>query len=167
VQNQTATQNKVNELTLLAVLSTMVMLFAAFTAAYLIRKTSSDWQRISIPTLFWINTGILLASSVTVELARKSANARWLNLTIVLGLAFVVGQLLAWKGLADAGISVPSHPHCSFLYMLCAVHAFYVLGGIAALFYAIKHTRLRGLCSIFWHCVDAVWLYVIAMLTLL
>ncbi len=161
------TRARTNELTLLVFLSTVVMLFAAFTAAYLIRRTATDWQRVALPGILWGNTAVLLLSSVTIELARRRTSQRWLIVTTVLGFAFVVGQLLAWRDLAAEGIYLPTHPHSSFVYMLTAVHGLHLLGGIAVLVYAVARKSAVGLCATYWHFVDAVWLYVFFMLSFL
>ncbi len=158
---------RANELMLLAILATVAMLFAAFTAAYLIRRTAMDWQRLSMPGILWVNTAVLLASSVTVELARRTAKRWWLSATIALGLIFLAGQLLAWRSLAAEGVFLPSHPHSSFFYMLTAIHGLHLLGGIIALAWASARWSTIGLCATFWHFVGGVWLYVLAMLTVL
>lgn len=56
---------------LLAFLATVVMLFAGFTSAWLIRRTGSDWGRLELPWLAYANTLVLLLSSATLELARR------------------------------------------------------------------------------------------------
>lgn len=157
------TRARTNELTLMAFLSTAVMLFAAFSAAYLIRRTAADWKPLTMPPILWANTAVLLASSVTVELARRSGGRRWLWATSLLGLVFLGGQLLAWRSLAAGGVFLPTHPHSSFFYMLTAVHGVHLLGGIVALLYASARGTL-GLCATYWHFVDGVWLYLLVML---
>ena len=158
---------RANELTLMAFLCTVVMLFAAFTAAYLIRRSGADWQRLSMPSILWVTTAVLLASSVTIELARRSGSRRWLAATLVLGAVFLAGQLLAWRALATAGVFLPTHPHSSFFYMLTAVHAVHLIGGIVALALVAARGGRAGLCATYWHFVDGVWLYVFGMLSVL
>src|SRR5208282_6725634 len=77
-------------------LTGIVMLFAAFTSALVVRKGMSfDWVSFSVPPVMWLNTFLLMASSATLELSRRSLSAgsanefiRWLSATVVLGLAF-------------------------------------------------------------------------------
>ncbi len=164
-----------------ALLATLSMLFAGFTSAYLVRRVGSDWQHISLPSILWFNTALLLASSLTLELARASmrrwrtdAVKGWLLATTVLGLAFLVGQLFAWRQLAAQGIFVPTSPHSSFFYMLTGVHGVHLLGGIFALFYALRRVwRSRwsaaepsalNLCATYWHFVDRLWLYLFVLM---
>ena len=156
-----------NELTLLAIMSTVVMLFAAFTSAYLIRRTGADWRQLSLPGIFWFNTAIVIVSSLTLEITRHSGSRRWLVATCGLGLAFLVGQLLGWNALAAEGILLPSNPHSSFIYMLTAVHGAHLAGGIVALLIATARKGPFGLCAAYWHFVGAVWLYLIIMLSVL
>ena len=165
METDLAVRARANELTLLAFLAMTVMLFAAFTAAYLIRRTGTDWQHVSLPGILWLNTAVLAASSVTVELARRSAKPSWLAATTVLGIAFLAGQLLAWRTLAQEGIFLPTNPHSSFFYMLTAVHGMHLLGGIGALMYATAYRNALGLGATYWHFVDGVWLYVFLMLS--
>ena len=158
---------RANELTLMAVLATVTMLFAAFTAAYLIRRTAVDFQRIDLPGILWANTAFLIASSITLEIARRKAARRWLLATLGLGLAFLVGQLIAWRSLANLGIYLPTSPHSSFFFMLTGIHGAHLLGGIAALLYATLRGKTLGLFTTYWHFVGGVWLYVLVMLTTL
>ena len=160
-------RERANELLLLAILASVVMLFAGFTSAYLIRRTGIDWRRAPLPAILWFNTVVLLASSATIELARRGGSRRWISATLVLGLAFLAGQLAAWRVLVTQGIFVSTHPHGSFIYMLSAVHGVHLLGGIIALVYATALQRNVGLCATYWHFVDGVWLYVLMMLSVL
>jgi len=142
------------------------MLFVSFTSAYIVRQglptldrsgnlLVHDWFPVPLPTaLFLINTGVLLASSVTLERARRQFARRvalqplhsipgismgtsrdfpWLALTIVLGFAFLAGQGLAWRRLAAEGFFVASGPSSSFVYLLTGTHAVHLFCGIVAL----------------------------------
>ena len=50
-------------------LATVTMLFAAFTSAYIVRRSGSDWRPVALPSVLWWNTAVLAASSVAVEIA--------------------------------------------------------------------------------------------------
>ena len=160
-------RSRANELLLLAIVATVVMLIAGFTSAYVIRRTGSDWQRVPLPAIVWANTVVLLASSATIELARRSGSRRWFATTLVLGFVFLAGQLYAWHVLVTQGIYMSTNPHSSFIFMLTAVHGVHLLGGIIALVYATVQQRNIGLCASYWHFVDGVWLYLLVMLSLL
>jgi len=102
-------------------LTGIVMLFAAFTSALVVRKGMSfDWVLFRVPRVLWLNTFLLMASSVTLELSRRSLGAgaakefvRWLSATVVLGLGFLGGQLIAWRELAARGIYLATNPGSS------------------------------------------------------
>ena len=51
------------------------MFFMALAAAFLVRKTGNDWINFKLPPIVWINTIVLLTSSLTIDLARKTAAA--------------------------------------------------------------------------------------------
>ena len=50
------------------------MFFMALASSYIVRKgLGMDWQSTTLPPVLWFNTAILLASSVTIMVARKTA----------------------------------------------------------------------------------------------
>ena len=163
----TTARERANEFTLIVFLSTVVMLFAALTSAYLIRRSGSDWQPVALPTIVWVNTFVLVASSITMELARRSSTRLWLIITTMLGVAFLAGQFLAWRALAARGIFLPTEPHSAFFYVLSAVHGVHVAGGLVALATVTAHNSRRNLCAVYWHFVDGTWLYLLAVLIFL
>lgn len=166
---------------LLAILATVAMLFAAFTAALLVRRTGSDWVRVALPSIVWFNTVLLAASSAAVEMARARMRrdapqeaVRWLAVSGVLGTLFLAGQIVAWRSLAARGVFLPTNPHAAFFYMLSAVHGAHVVGGLSALAW-ITRRAVRGAYSrvqhvglthtaVFWHFVGGVWLYLMVLL---
>lgn len=171
------------QLAVWALLATVSMLFAGFASAYLVRRAGTDWQRIPLPAILWVNTLVLLASSGTMEAARTApqrgaapAARRWLAVTALLGLAFLGGQFSAWRQLAAQGVYLPTNPYSSFFYMLTAVHGVRLLGGIGALGYALWRVSradwnpavsgvLDG-CATYWHFVDGIWVFLYLLLLL-
>jgi cytochrome c oxidase subunit 3 len=163
-------------------LTGIVMLFAAFTSALVVRKGMSfDWVSFSVPRVLWLNTVVLMASSATLELSRRSLSAgsanefmRWLWATVVLGLGFLGGQLVAWRELATRGIFLATNPGSSFFYVLTAAHGFHLLGGVVALAYVVCRARRIALgqarrtpvdvVAIYWHFMDVLWIYVFCVL---
>jgi cytochrome c oxidase subunit 3 len=169
---------------LVAILVTVVMLFTTFTAALLIRRSGEDWVRVSLPGIVWVNTAIILLSSMAVERARALARADaagrvagWLLGAALLGLVFLAGQIMAWRWLAAHGVFLSSNPHAAFFYMLSAVHGVHVAGGLGALGWALGRARAgaysvtqqAGLThvAIYWHVVAGVWLWLLAVLSTL
>jgi cytochrome c oxidase subunit 3 len=162
-------------------LGSVVMLFAAFSSALIIRTISNDWQPLSVPSALWASTAILFASSVTLEVARRAlrraddgAFKQWLSITTLLGGLFVGGQLLAWKQLMNKGIYLSTNPHHSFFYLLTSLHGLHLLGGLLALGYIFigairnrftpeRHVSV-DVAAIYWHFMDGLWIYLFILL---
>src|SRR5256885_13430437 len=94
---------------LLVLLAASVMMFAAFTSAFFVRRgLSHDWVDTPLPRILWLNTAVLLASSGAIELARRALrsgrrtafNGYW-TLATILGALFLGGQYIAWRQLHD------------------------------------------------------------------
>ncbi|MBI3665189.1 MAG: cytochrome c oxidase subunit 3 [Acidobacteria bacterium] len=158
-------------------LGAVVMVFAAFTSAYVVRKGMSlDWQAIRLPSILWLNTAVLLASSATIEKARRERQSceSWLAATSVLGAAFLAGQYVAWQQLRAAGVFLASNPSSSFFYLLTGAHGVHLLGGVLALFY-VAGRAWRGAewpnrqaaveaTALYWHFMDGLWIYLFFLL---
>jgi cytochrome c oxidase subunit 3 len=158
------TQRRAAETLLFAFLATVVMLLAGFTSAYLIRRTGSDWQALPLPPLAYGNTLVLLASSVTLECARRKQRGTWLGLTLALGLLFLCGQIALWRTLSHAGAFLTSEPHGAFLFLLSAVHGLHLLGGLIALTWLYGHGAHPRLAAVYWHILFLAWIYVLFLL---
>ena len=164
-------------------LTAVVMLFAAFTSALIVRKgLSDDWVSTRLPRVLWLNTLILLASSATLELSRRGLTKRagsqftsWLYATAGLGLLFLGGQFLAWRELAAQGVYLASNPSSSFFYLFTAAHGLHLVGGVVALFYVVARARAIAagrqrrtaldVTAIYWHFMDGLWIYILLLLT--
>jgi cytochrome c oxidase subunit 3 len=164
----------------------ITMSFAAFTSALFVRQGSGDWTHLVVPPLLYVNTAVLLMSSLTLELSHRTiarglevearalrSSVRWLSVTLALGLIFVAGQYLAWRKLAAQGLYLATNPNSSFFYVFTGMHGLHVLGGIAALAYLIG--RLTGSRSafrpsafdstaIYWHFIGGLWLYLLLVM---
>ena len=179
-ENEGALPIHTKQIGLWAFLATATMLFAGFSSAYIARRAGADWQPIRMPPVLWFNTVVLIASSVTMEIARRQlkrwateALQRWLLITAGLGLVFLVGQYIAWRQLQAQGIYLPTNPHSSFFYLLTAVHAIHLFGGLVALIVVFLRARRGvytpyhpgvGLAATYWHFVDIVWIYLFGLL---
>jgi len=176
--------------------SAIGMSFAAFTSAMIVRQDSStDWLHFQLPHVLYLNTLILMASSVTLEMSRQrvaeipdaarqsSVSAKallangtyWMYVTAALGLTFVLGQILAWRNLAAQGLFLSTNPSSSFFYLFTALHAVHLLGGMGGLFYVLrKLVRNDGVAetsglsafSIYWHFMDLLWVYLLLLLAI-
>jgi cytochrome c oxidase subunit 3 len=158
----------------------VLMFFMALSSAFLVRKGGPDWVPVRIPALLWFNTAVLLASSGTLELARKRlARADvlgfrhlWL-VTNVLGIVFLTGQVVAWRVLVKQGIYLASNPASSFFYIFTGAHAVHLLGGVIGLVYVarrnydtakITRTVAAEVISYYWHFMDALWLFLLVLM---
>lgn len=165
-------------------LASILMFFTALTSAYLVRQgISTDWVPIELPTILWGNTVVLLASSATIERARRllargrpEGFRRWWGLTTALGLLFLAGQFVAWTELRAAGVYLGTNPSSSFFYVLTGAHGLHLVGGVAALLYLARRDEGRehraGLqtataaASVYWHFLGGVWIGMFLLLNL-
>jgi cytochrome c oxidase subunit 3 len=161
------------------------MTFAAFTSALIVRQGAAlDWRHLTLPRILYFNTLLLLASSVTLEVARRRVAAfmtggrgqisrpeRWLFVTLFLGLLFVAGQYVAWLQLRSQGLYLATNPNSSFFYVLTAMHGLHVLGGLGGLVRVISRLKRSALrkstldaTSVYWHFMGALWVYLLLLL---
>lgn len=165
-------------------LVSIFMLFAGLTSAYIVRQAEGNWLAFELPQMFYYSTAVILMSSITMNWAMSSAkkdNAGNLKLalllTLILGLAFVCLQISGWKDLVAQGIffgGEGSTASGSYLYVLSGVHLAHMIGGIISLivvlYKALKEKynsqNIFGLqlCSIFWHFLDILWIYLFLFL---
>ena len=167
---------------LFVLLAASIMVFAAFTSAFVVRRgLSEDWVSTPKPPILFLNTAVLLASSVVLDMSRRALRAHdrsrfnlWWTLATGLGILFLAGQAFAWGLLRNAGVFVATNPSSSFFFVLTASHAFHLLGGIAALLYVdVQALRLRlgpakrtaiDVSAIFWHFLAGLWVYLMVLL---
>jgi cytochrome c oxidase subunit 3 len=159
-------------------------LFALFLSAYSMRMhMAADWRPMPVPRLLWLNTGVLIFSSVMLQWARTAARRGQMDdvkTGLLAGgasvLAFLAGQLLAWQQLIDAGYFLSTNPANAFFYLITSVHGLHLLGGLVALGRtiarvwhgsAVDEVRLSiELCAMYWHFLLVVWLIIFGFLLL-
>ena len=163
------------------IVAAVTIMFMGFTSTYVVRSAEPGWAREQLPSLLWVNTAVLLASSATMEVVRRrvrqgdvAGGRRALAWTALLGTAFVAGQVVAWSQWTASGIGVAHSSHAAFFYLLSGVHAVHVAGGLGALGYGLlrlaRPGRVRDLAAsvtnigIYWHFVDLLWIYVFLLL---
>ncbi len=164
-------------------LTAIIMLFAGLSSAYIVLRGVPSWQNIELPSLLWPNTAMLLLSSVAIDLARRAIRRndgqsmkRWLAVGGLLGLGFLAGQLAAWRQLVNAGVYVPSTLQSGFFYIFTGLHGLHLFGGVVALGLVLAkalknrlnalHYEPLKLCAMYWHVMDALWIYLFALLLL-
>lgn len=169
------------------VLLVVVMTFAGLIGAYVfiaINK-SQEWKPFDLPFAIFVSTALILASSATYELARIAINhehqaafRRWLAATTALGGMFIGSQLFSWVSLVNRGVYLSSNPYAGFYYVLTALHALHLIGGIAVLGYLLlrawnptrdterlfKRQTAASVAGLYWHSMDGLWLVLFALL---
>ena len=166
-------------------LAAITMTFAAFTSALVVRQGSAqDWRHITLPPVLYLNSLVIVASGFTLEIARRriasfmggvrhqaERPARWLYVTLSLGLLFVAGQTFAWMQLKSQGFGLATNVSYSFFYVLTVAHALHVLGGLGGLARVVNklnNATLRrsilNAATLYWHFMGALWLYLLLLL---
>jgi cytochrome c oxidase subunit III len=165
-------------------IASILMMFAGLTSAYIVKRNQPKWQTFDLPPVFWYSTIAIVASSITLVLAaqaykqRKIGNFRRLvSATFLLGIVFVVLQVIGFKNLWQIGITLQANVSFSFLYVIVGLHALHVLGGIIALFLLFAKTFnpiLKGYSMVpvevtatYWHFVDVLWIYLLIFLLMI
>ena len=169
-------------------LASVTMMFTSLSSAYIVRANSSnDWTSLPMPRVLIVSTLLILASSVTLELARRKLKAsltkaytQWVVVTVILGIGFLASQLYAWQQLKSWGLYLQSNPHSSFFYLLTGAHAVHLAGGLLGLSFLwlrsrsvtreaavlTKRQASTDAVTIYWHFMDALWIYLFLLLFL-
>lgn len=168
-------------------LMVVIMTFSGLIGAYIVISTNAalEWRPFSLPPQVWVSTAVILASSLTYQFGKRSLarerydlSKRWFLATTVLGAMFISSQVLAWLALVNRGFYLSGNPYAGFFYILTAVHAVHVIGGICALGYILLRTwyppasRLQHRKQVtdatvtgwYWHTMDLLWLVLLFLL---
>jgi cytochrome c oxidase subunit III len=173
-----------HKFTLWVAIGSILMMFAGFTSAYIVKRNQANWQTFNLPVAFWYSTVVVILSSFTMWLALKSFIERQMSkyrmlmlATMILGVVFIALQIIGFQQLWHKGITLQANVSYSFLYIIVGVHAFHVLGGVIALIvmslFAFS-TKKRNystvpveLMSTYWHFVDILWIYLLLFLLMI
>jgi cytochrome c oxidase subunit 3 len=173
-------QNKIHphKFTMWVAIGSMLMLFAGLTSAYIVKSSQDNWVEMETPNQFWYSTGVILLSSLTMQMAVRAFKQREMNnyrklivLTTFLGLLFVVLQWLGFKSMWDNNIRLTGAGAAQFLYVIAGLHAVHVIGGIVALVIIVAKAffgKIKSYSAVpveimrtYWHFVDLLWLYLL------
>jgi cytochrome c oxidase subunit 3 len=163
-----------------------IMLFAGFSSAYWVHMSdgvrNQQWLQFELPVQFWVSTGIVLFSGITMQLAYVAAKnddllkiPAFITITLLLGIGFCVSQAMAAQNLISRGLflvnSEPAEISVSFIYVLAGVHLAHILIGLALLITGVvKASKLKihkkdlvfiKICKTYWHFLGILWLYLI------
>jgi cytochrome c oxidase subunit 3 len=171
-------------------LAVVTSFFALFIAAYGIRMSPQaqdgvllrDWRPVAEPSILWVNTVLLLLGSLGMQVARRAIDRgqmRRASIGMLAGgafaVAFLAGQLVAWRELQAAGYYAAANPANAFFYVLTGLHGLHLLGGL----FVLGHTGARmsrpgvsadavrlsiELCTVYWHYLFIVWLVLFGLL---
>jgi cytochrome c oxidase subunit 3 len=165
----------------------VAMTFGGLMAAYVVLATnrSLEWQPFALPIQVWISTAIIIISSITYHFAKlkldrdqREIAKKWFVVTTVFGAAFISSQILAWLELTKRGLYMQGNPYAGFFYILTAVHAAHVLGGIVALGSillrvwqptlnedaVLKRRSIAQVVGWYWHFMGAIWIALFLLL---
>lgn len=185
-------------------LGAVFMFFVGIVSVFFVSQTGGHfdaynryinaWLPTTIPPILWLNTAVLLISSVTVEIARrhmfheidameewfglgKPTSRRalpWLLATLFLGSLFLAGQMLAWHQLAVEGTFFHTNISSHSFYIITYAHAFHLTVGVAGLlvaliglyvFKAVENRQIMVDCvAWYWHSMGALWLCLFLLL---
>ena len=179
-----AAQRKASKPLLWIGIVSIVMLFAGLTSAYVVRADNGNWLLFNLPNVFFVSTAVIITSSITLFLALQMAkknNTKGVVLGIVatflLGIVFTYLQFQGWSELTNKGIVFAgkyANASGSFLYVLTGLHLAHLFGGLISLFvtlinslrkkYTAENTLGLELCSIYWHFLDILWVYLFLFL---
>ena len=181
-----------------------LMFFVALVSVFFVTKASghfdayshfiNEWLPTAIPSILWLNTAVLLLSSVTAEVARQTMFREhdamdewfgigrpiskratiWLSFTLFFGGLFLAGQWAAWDQLSTQHVFFGSNPSSHFFYLITVTHAVHLLLGIAGLIAALMFLQLsRSLSSRqvlvdttvwYWHVMGILWIFLFLLL---
>jgi cytochrome c oxidase subunit 3 len=157
-------------------IASIIMMFGGLTSGYLVRRSQGMWEVFDLPQIFIASTVAICLSSITIYVAlKKYKQAQFgafrilLLLTLLLGVAFSVMQLIGFNEMHQSNIKIAGNPSGSFLYIIAGIHILHIVGGVLTIAYQLIKTRkniitednIVGLeiVNTYWHFVDILWLY--------
>jgi cytochrome c oxidase subunit 3 len=167
-------------------IASVMMLFGGWTSAYIVKRGEPGWSSFELPMQFWINSAIIILSSISMVFAQYSARrdnlerARLaIGITLILGLAFLGGQWMGWQRMIELNYyftGMGSNTSSSFIYVLTGFHGLHIVGGLVYLviiFVSLTREKINSkniapieMCSTYWHFLGVLWLYLFVFLLL-
>jgi len=157
-------------------------LFAMVGSAFVMQIDETPAQLAPLPPVVWVNTALLVLSSLSLQIAvtaaRRGDTGRThgsLAVAAVLAMAFLGGQWRAWQALTASGYGLNDGPAASFFYLITGLHGLHILGGLVAM--GIVWIKVNGqvaaqqqraaiaLCALYWHGLLVVWLVLFVLLS--
>ncbi len=163
-------------------IASLIMGFAGWTSAYIVSSKREDWvSELELPQAFIISTVILILSSLTYILAKRSVAGNhqkrasmFLVGTLFLGITFIVLQFKGFSQMLENGYyftGPTSNIKMSYVFLIAAVHIVHLVAGLVSLTVVlVQQLRKRytpenmlglELGATFWHFLDILWVYLI------
>jgi len=161
----------------------VTVIFTLFIVTFLTHSQYPDfaalagepWRPLGDTSQLWISTGLLIVSSVLMELALTQAKAQrpgyslgFLLAAAVLALQFLVSQAMVWQQLSGMGYGIRSNPASSYFFLFTGIHGLHLLGGLVVLVRPLSFmwrssptevvTGSLRLCALYWHYLLGIWL---------
>ncbi|MEM7104171.1 MAG: cytochrome c oxidase subunit 3 [Bacteroidota bacterium] len=183
----------IKKVLLYLLLASLTMLFLGVTISYLFHRISENLDPIQLPTIFYLNTILLLLTSYFMDQANKAykrddteAYKRMLIFTLLMTLGFMAAQYVGWQQMVNKGMLLASSQGASYLYVISGLHLAHVLGGlpflgwfvfiafkrikepVSVLIYFSDPSKLMNLqlLTIYWHFLDVLWIYLVVFFLL-
>ncbi len=167
-----------HKFTLWVGIGSIIMMFAGLTSAYIVKQGQAEWTSVVVPQIFYYSTGVMLLSSLTIQMALKAFKERnmhqyrrLITVTALLGLGFIAMQIIGFIQLTNSGMPLAGSGASAFLYIIFGLHALHVLGGAVTLLIMLIRAfsaRIRNynpvpveVAATYWHFVDLLWLYLL------
>ena len=171
---------------MLVFIVSLAMIFAATILGLVVVRIEDEgpWPPAgmpALPSLLGLSTAVILLSSLTMWFTTRAiardrliAFRRWLWATFLLGLAFLILQIVSWSQVIADDLDFESHLYAWTFYVLTALHALHVLGGIGPMGLVVANAgrgryradRHRGVTyvAMYWHFLDLAWVSLYATL---
>lgn len=180
-------RNKINaqQFGLWIACASILMMFGAFTSAFIVRQAAGNWLEFNLPSIFYYSTAVIVLSSVALHIsyiAFKRGNAVTYRIMLVfafvLGIVFLIMQYNGWLAMQSMGVDLSGNPSGSFVYLISGVHAAHIIGGLIAMTIAMINAftlkfnngprkKLKfSLVLTYWHFVDFLWVYLLIFFVL-
>lgn len=174
-----------HKFTLWVAIGSILMMFAGLTSAFIVKSNLTNWKTITMPRIFWVSTGVILLSSLTMQMALRAFRQRemkqyrlLIGLTFLLGMLFVGLQWIGFQQLWEQKITFRGSTGAGqFLYVIFGLHALHVIGGVIALlimFIRAFAGKIKLYSAVpvevmatYWHFVDLLWIYLLVFFLIL
>ncbi len=164
------------------ILAEALIFLPAFVTYWVLRLSAPEWPpagSIDMPYILpAIMTVILVSSSFTIHHAEAAVDngnqagfRKWLMITMLLGLTFLLMSIYEWNHLFHEGFTISTNTYSTAFFSITGLHGSHVFVGLG-IFMAMLIPAFKGTInpvfvktgSLYWHFVDIVWFFVVSQL---